>query len=140
MSRTSCGAVALWAPPGGRGVVHCGCRWVSGCQGPALRCGPCGTALRAALDNPGGFTQGGSPAASVDGSAELVLVQDGEVLDDDAWGQPGEQGELLAGMFGVEQADPFEAFDVTVVGLLGVVGAAGDLRGGQPFQVEADDR
>jgi hypothetical protein len=80
-----------------------------------------------------------SPPA-VHWSAQLMLIQDGEVLGDDAWGQPGEQRELFAGVLGFEQPHPFEAFDVTVDGLLGVVSAAGDLRGGQPFQVEPDDR
>jgi hypothetical protein len=62
-------------------------------------------------------------AMSLDGSSELVLVQDGQVLGDHVGGQAGEEGELLTGVLGDQEPDPFEAPDVAVDVLLGVVGA-----------------
>jgi hypothetical protein len=52
----------------------------------SLRDGPCGPPLTTCVCS----AMASHPAASVDGSAEVVLVQDGEVLGDDAGGEPGE--------------------------------------------------
>src|SRR6266567_7416822 len=57
---------------------------------------------------------------------KAVLVDEGEVLVDEPGRHPGEQGQLLAGVVGGQQPDPFEAADVVVHCLLGVVGARRD--------------
>src|SRR6266540_3413089 len=70
---------------------------------------------------------------------KAVLVDEGEVLVDEPGRHPGEQGQLLAGVLGGQQPDPFEAADVVVHRLLGVVGARRDVRRGEPGDVQADD-
>src|SRR5215207_11000748 len=76
------------------------------------------------------------PAAPVHGAAQLVLIQDRQILGHEVGGHPGEERQLLVGVLGGEQPHPLEALDVAVDRLLGVVGAASDLRGSQPFEVE----
>jgi hypothetical protein len=56
-----------------------------------------------------------------------VLVEQRQVLVDQALGHAGEQGQLLESELGGQQPQPLKAPEVAVDRLLGVMGTSGDV-------------